>query len=83
MNRRWAALAASGVALAATQASGNPARHPVSARHQLIACMTKEMTASKTISYNEATKLCRAQLKVEAPTLASTIAAKPSGVLRP
>ena len=42
-------------------------------RRQLSGCMTKQMTASRTISYNEASKVCKDQLKsqndalVEAP----------------
>ncbi|MDB6085269.1 MAG: hypothetical protein JWN43_3150 [Gammaproteobacteria bacterium] len=57
--------------------------HPQSPRRQLVACMTKQMSASKTISYNEATKVCKAQLKSQGATLASSGTAKPAGGMSP
>jgi hypothetical protein len=58
--------------------SGN---RPPSTRHQLMMCMTKRMSASKTISYNEATKVCKAQLKSQSATLASSGGGKAAGGL--
>jgi hypothetical protein len=53
---------------------------PPSPRRLLLACMTKHMAASRTISYNEASVLCKAQLKVAEPAVASS-AAKPANGL--
>jgi hypothetical protein len=53
--------------------------HSLSPRRQLIACMNKRMSASRTISYNEAAKGCRDQLKAESATLASSAPVKPVG----
>jgi hypothetical protein len=38
-------------------------------RRAMVSCMTKQMTASKTISYNEATKLCKEQQKAQNASL--------------
>ena len=61
-------------------ASAEPAGRQASIRHRLVLCMTKQMSASRTISYNEATKVCKAQLQGQAsrPALASSAAIKPS-----
>jgi hypothetical protein len=50
---------------------------PPSSRRVLLACMTKQMTVSRTISYNEATAVCKAQLKARDPALASSGQTKP------
>jgi hypothetical protein len=72
-----------GVASWNTQAAAGSIGHPVAARHQLAACMTKRMSASKTLSYNEATKVCKAQLRPPSPTLASSATAtSPGGMSR-
>jgi hypothetical protein len=77
MNRWLRMFVASGAVFVSAQAFGNSISHPLSPKHQLIACMTKQMSASKTISYNEATKVCKAQLKAQTPTLASTAVSGP------
>jgi hypothetical protein len=48
-------------------------RPPPAARRLLMACMTRQMAASRTISYNEASAICKAQLqpKTGQPALAS------------
>jgi hypothetical protein len=58
------------------QAMAVDLNRPVSPRHQLAICMNRQMSASRTISYNEATAVCKAQLKAKAPTLASSIQPK-------
>jgi len=63
---------ASGSARAADVAS-----RPVSAKRQLVLCMTKRMSDSKTLSYNEATKLCKEQLEAQRVTLTTSVLAKP------
>ena len=35
----------------------------VAAKRQLLSCMSKRMSASRTVSYNDAKKTCTAQLK--------------------
>ena len=35
----------------------------VQIKRQMIGCMNKQMSASRTISYNEATKLCKGLIK--------------------
>ena len=59
-------------------AAQSPSGRPISPRHQLVACMTRQMSASRTISYIEATTVCKAQLKTKAPTLAATAPDKPT-----
>jgi hypothetical protein len=61
------AVSTAGVAMSATLSTARP----ISARQQLNACMTKAMVASRTLSYNDASKMCKAQLRQDAPTLAS------------
>ena len=39
-------------------------------RRQLVACMTKQMSSSRTISYIEATKVCKELQKSQSSTLA-------------
>jgi hypothetical protein len=59
------------VALAA-----QPPSQAVLNKKQLIGCMTKEMSASRTISYNEATKVCKALIKSQSDTLVASNATK-------
>jgi hypothetical protein len=66
---------ASGTALLSAQVLGHPIGHNQAVRHQLIVCMTKQMSASKAISYNQASKLCKEQM--QAPPLASNAVGKP------
>src|SRR5260370_30955779 len=66
-----------GAAEVSIQAMAVDPNRPVSPRRQLTICMNKHMSASRTISYNESTAVCKAQLKVKAPTLASSIQSKP------
>jgi hypothetical protein len=83
MNVRWMMVAvcgivALGLGLAANgtrAADANP--RPVSAKRQLVMCMTKRMSDSKTLSYNDASKLCKEQLEAQRVTLTSSVLAKP------
>lgn len=65
-----------GVVGLSLQALALDANRPVPPRRQLTACMSRQMSASRTISYNQATAVCKAQLKAKAPTLASSIPPK-------
>jgi hypothetical protein len=46
-------------------------------KKQLIGCMTKQMSASRSISYNEATKVCKDLIKAQGDTLIASNATKP------
>jgi hypothetical protein len=81
MIRAGTLIALIGAAGVATQAMAVDPNRPVSPRRQLMVCMNKQMSASRTISYNEATAVCKAQLKAKAPTLASSIQSKPASGL--
>jgi hypothetical protein len=71
--RLFALIGAAGMGL---QAMAVDLNRPVSPRRQLATCMNKRMSASRTISYIEATAMCKAQLKAKAPTLAASIQPK-------
>jgi hypothetical protein len=84
MNRAWQTIVMVSAASMSAQAFAvDSIGHAPSPKRLLIACMSKQMSASKTLSYNEATKLCKAQLKSQSATLASSTAVKPmSGLNR-
>ena len=83
MNFRRIVAAACGMALmslglVAEYASAADANaRPLSAKRQLAMCMTKRMSDSRTLSYNDATKLCKEQLEAQRVTLAQSVLAKP------
>ncbi len=73
MNRVARMAAVCFAALAGVRALANPAVSPPSPRHQVLACMTKKMSASRSISYNEAAKTCTAEFKeAQTASLAAT-----------
>jgi len=72
MIRRGTLFALIGAAGIAFQAMAADPNRPVSPRRQLTACMNRQMSASRTISYNQATAVCKAQSKPKAPALASS-----------
>jgi hypothetical protein len=76
MIRRGTLLALIGAAGVSIQAVAVDLNRPVSPRRQLTACMNRQMSANRTISYNQATAVCKAQLKAKAPALASSIQPK-------
>jgi hypothetical protein len=84
MSRAWRIVVLLSMASVSVQAVAvEPIGHAPSPKRLLIACMSKQMSASRTLSYNEATKLCKAQLKSQSATLASGTAVKPmSGLNR-
>jgi hypothetical protein len=79
------AIAMAGLFLGAAQAlavdTGQPALSKRQMLTQIIGCMKKRMAASRTISYNEAAKGCRDQLKQNdsssGPLVAADTPAKP------
>jgi len=81
MIRRGTLFVLIGAAGASMPALAVDPNRPVSPRRQLAICMSKQMSASRTISYNAATAVCKAQLKRKAPALASSIESKPASGL--
>jgi hypothetical protein len=81
MIRTGTMLALIGTAGVSIQVLAGDLIRPVSPRRQLAVCMSKQMSASRTISYNEATVVCKAQLKAKVPALASSIEPKPTSGL--
>jgi hypothetical protein len=81
MIRRGTLFALVGAVGMTFQALAVDPNRPVSPRRQLAVCMNKQMSASRTISYNQATAVCKAQLKPKAPALASSIQPKQGGGL--
>jgi len=83
MNFRWIVAAACGTAIMALglladgASAADASSRPPSAKRQLVMCMTKRMSDSRTLSYNEATKLCKEQLEAQRVTLAQSVLAKP------
>jgi hypothetical protein len=83
MNFRWIVAAMCGIAVSGLGLLADGARaadagsHAPSAKRQLAMCMTKRMSDSRTLSYNDATKLCKEQLEAQRVTLAQSVLAKP------
>jgi hypothetical protein len=83
MNFRWIVTAACGMALmglvglADGASAADAGSRAASAKRQLIMCMTKRMSDSRTLSYNEASKLCKEQLEAQRVTVAQSVVAKP------
>ncbi|MDP8984990.1 MAG: hypothetical protein M3N97_08080 [Pseudomonadota bacterium] len=87
MKRAWHTGITVSVALMIWQAlvswpawAGGSAARPPAPKRLLIACMTKHMSASKTLSYNEATRVCKAQLRSQDAALASSAVKPMSGL---
>ena len=55
-----------------------PAPQAAVKRRQLSDCMTKEMAASRTISYYAASKLCKERIKSQVDGLSASNQAKPA-----
>jgi len=83
MNLRRIVAAACGIAimglglLAEGASAADVSSRPLSVKRQLVMCMTKRMSDSRTLSYNDAGKLCKEQLEAQRVTLAQSVLAKP------
>jgi hypothetical protein len=85
LNRMVMVIAVAGLLLLAAQASsaadtGQPALSRRQMLTQIIGCMKKRMSASRTISYNEAAKACKEQPRQSdspGPLVAADTPAKP------
>jgi hypothetical protein len=77
MQRAMMAICATGVFLMSASAAAVEPPAPAGAilRQQINDCMTKKMAASKTLSYNEAMRTCKAQLQPPKDTLTANSSA--------
>jgi len=71
MRRFITAVASSVILLGSAAASAQPQTAAVIAKRQLSECMAKRMSANKTVSYNEALRVCKERLQPPKDTLAS------------
>ena len=60
-----------GAGIAAFSAGAQPQSAAIIAKQQLTECMNRHMAASKTVSYNEAMRTCKAKLQPPKDTLAA------------
>jgi hypothetical protein len=76
MYRVLTAIGVAGVLIMGAQAIADPRSQPPTARRQLLDCMSRRMSADKTLSYNEAAKRCKEQAKNKGATMISSDPAK-------
>ena len=78
MKRVLAMITVAGVMLLGVQAlAADPSSQAKNYRRQIVGCVIKRMSASRTVSYNEATKACKEQFKPQNDDLASNTPIKP------
>lgn len=58
--------------------AADPGNRPQTPRRQLMDCMTRRMSADRTLSYNEAVKRCKEQMKTKDAAALSSNPAKPA-----
>jgi hypothetical protein len=63
VSRYSKALVLCAVLGACTSALAQDLPSPISAKRQLVDCMNRRMSASRTLAYNEAAKQCKQQVK--------------------
>ena len=71
MKRSLKAIACGSLIVAAQVVGAQPQSAAVVARHQLSECMSKQMSADRSLSYNDAMRLCKQRLQPPKDTLAS------------
>jgi len=69
--QRFNVIGLAAVMLIASHAEAGASSPAAMARRQLNDCMSKRMAASRTLSYNEANKICKERLGVPSDTLPS------------
>jgi hypothetical protein len=74
MNRIIISMTAAGLLFYAAQAIAveSMTQPTMNKRHTIRDCMTKQMTANKTMSYNGATKVCTDRMKTQPENSASS-----------
>ena len=65
------AIACSSLILGAQVLSAQPESAAIIAKHQLSECMSKQMSANRSLSYNDAMRACKQRLQPPKDTLAS------------
>ena len=65
MNRVVTLIALSSMLLGVQATVANAATHASVTRRQITDCMKKQMSANRGLSYNEATKTCKEQVKLQ------------------
>lgn len=78
MHRALIAIGVTSALLMGGRACADPTNRPQTPRRQLMDCMTRRMSADKTLSYNEAAKRCKEQMKTKDATVISNNLAKPA-----
>jgi hypothetical protein len=78
MNRALIAIGVTSALLMVGQVCADPPNRPQTLRRQLMDCMTRRMSADRTLSYNEAVKRCKEQMKTKDAAVISSILAKPA-----
>jgi hypothetical protein len=64
-------IACAGLVLAAQVGVAQPESAAIIAKHQLSECMSKQMSANRTLSYYDAMRACKQRLQPPKDTLAS------------
>jgi hypothetical protein len=79
MNRGLMLMATTCILLIGAQAlAADPSSPSRISRRQMADCMMKRMSADRALSYNDATKVCLDQLKLQNAKLASNAPVKPA-----
>jgi len=65
------AIACAGLVLAAQVGVAQPESAAIIAKHQLSECMSKQMSANRSLSYNDAMRACKQRLQPPKDTLAA------------
>jgi hypothetical protein len=81
MKRLLHMIVYTGLILAAQSVGAQPERPEILARQQLSECMSKRMSANRTLSYNDAMRTCKARL--QPPKEVASINPTPGGTKAP
>ena len=65
------AITCAGLVLAAQAGVAQPESAAIIAKHQLSECMSKQMSANRSLSYYDAMRVCKQRLQPPKDTLAS------------
>ncbi len=79
MNRLFSAIACAGVMYAGLPAFAVDVRQSTLDQRQIRGCMTKRMSADRTVSYNEAKRDCAVRLRAQNQTPSAPLAAAGAG----
>jgi hypothetical protein len=71
MKRSIKAIACGSLIVAAQVVGAQPQSAAIIAKHQLSECMSKQMSANRSLSYNDAMRACKQRLQPPKDTLAA------------